>query len=154
MEQLKANQHLNTPPSIRVKVQSGVNNSVEFQSSGIESYEACNTIEYLAQSSLKASRELEQMHCRNSALFIVCTTLILMSLASAVGFTTLRYYTTIIHSSPRYENSNCSDRLGSHPWLSFLRLELFPGKRNGVTSPQRCGDCSRSFRNSGVRRWF
>lgn len=104
MEQLKA-QHLNTPPSIRVKVQSG-NNSVEFQSAGVESHEACNTIEYLTQSSLKASRELEQMHCRNSALFIVCTTLIVASLAFAIAVTSSRYLTTIIHSSPRYENSN------------------------------------------------
>ena len=106
MEQLKASQHPNAPPSIRVKVQSGVNNSVEFQSSGIESYEACNTIEYLAQSSLKASRELEQMHYRNSALFIVCTTLIVASLAFAIALTSSRYLTTIIHSGPRYENSN------------------------------------------------
>lgn len=102
MEQLKT-QHLNTPPSIRVKVQTGATNSVDFQSTGIEAVDACSTIEYLAQSSLKASQELERLHYRNSSLFIICTTLIVSSLAFAFALSCTRYLSTITQNSPRYE---------------------------------------------------
>jgi hypothetical protein len=104
MEQLKKMQApTSTPPTIRVKLQTGANNSVEFNSSGVESVDACNTIEYLAQSSLKTSQELERLYFRNSALFIVCTTLILASLAFAIGMSATRYFSTITQSSPRYQ---------------------------------------------------
>lgn len=104
MEQLKKMAApTSTPPTIRVKLQTGANKSVEFNSSGVESSDVCNTIEYLAQSSLKTSQELERMSLHNSALFIICTTLILASLAFAIGVSTSRYLSTITQSSPRYQ---------------------------------------------------
>lgn len=104
MEQLKKMAApTSTPPTIRVKLQTGANNSVEFNSTGIESADVCNTVEYLAQSSLKATQELERLHYQNSALFIVCTTLILASLAFALGMSASRYLSALTESSPRYQ---------------------------------------------------
>lgn len=105
MEQLKTNHnHPNIAPTIRVKLQTGATNSVEFNSNGVEAIDACNTIEYLAQSSLKTTKELEELHQRNSMLFIICTTLILASISLSIGFTISRTLTTITQNSPRYEH--------------------------------------------------
>lgn len=104
MEQLKKMAApTSTPPTIRVKLQTGANNSVEFNSSGFESEQVCSTVEYLAQSSLKASQELERLHYRNSSLFVICTTLIVASLAFAIALSCTRYLSTITQNSPRYE---------------------------------------------------
>jgi hypothetical protein len=105
MEQLKktTTAPTSTPPTIRVKLQTGANNSVEFNSSGVESSDVCNTIEYLSQASLKTSQELERMYFRNSALFMICTTLILGSLAFALGISAARYLSTVVESSPRHQ---------------------------------------------------
>lgn len=104
MEQLKKIQApTSTPPTIRVRLQTGANNSVEFNSSGVESSDVCNTIEYLSQASLKTSQELERMYFRNSALFIICTTLILASLAFAIGMSATRYLANVVESSPRHQ---------------------------------------------------
>lgn len=106
MEQLKkvaVPQASPSPPTIRVRLQSGANNSVDVSSSGVEPTQVCSTVEYLAQSSLKATQEIERLHCQNSALFIVCTTLILASLAFALGISAARYLSPLSESSPRHQ---------------------------------------------------
>lgn len=107
MEQLKKTvaAPTSTPPTIRVKLQTGANNSVEFDSIGVESGDVCNTVEYLAQSSFKTSLELEKVAQQNSALFIVCTTLIVGSIAFSIGISAARYVATTMESSPRYEQN-------------------------------------------------
>lgn len=105
MEQLKTTNHPpNTPPNIRVRLQTGATNSVDVSSAGVEPEQVCSTIEYLAQSSLKASQELEKLHYRNSALFIVCITLILASSAFAIAFSVNRYASAIIQEAQHEQN--------------------------------------------------
>lgn len=103
MEQQVKTSHPNTAPTIRVRLQTGANNSVDVSSSGVEPEQMCSTVEYLAQSSLKTSLELERLYCRNSTLFIVCTTLILASLAFSIGLSATRYLSTLTESSPRHQ---------------------------------------------------
>lgn len=101
MEQLRTNHPNTAAPTIRVKLQTGAN-SVEVQSAGIESTQACSTIEYLTQSSFKTAQELQKIQSKNSALFIVCVTLILASLSFAIAVSATRYASAIIQNSPRY----------------------------------------------------